>query len=62
MHDWDEIERGIGKFAQTPNGGLIVPAGAAAVPRPWFLWRLGIAFLPYSMLRPSPFAGPLFVF
>jgi putative ABC transport system substrate-binding protein len=31
MRDRDEIERGIGEFAQKPNGGLIVPAGAAAV-------------------------------
>ena len=31
MREKDEIENGINAFAQKPNGGLIIPAGAAAV-------------------------------
>jgi hypothetical protein len=31
LHDTDEIERAVSAFARSPNGGLIVTAGAATV-------------------------------
>src|SRR5262249_38724332 len=48
MHDAGEIERGVGAFARTPNGGLIVTAsGLAAVHR-------GLIFKLWERLKRAP--------
>jgi putative ABC transport system substrate-binding protein len=56
MSDFAEIERGIGKFAERPNGSMIVPAGAAAA-----IFREPLPALAARHGLPAIYSDPIFV-